>query len=122
MNAAALPSQALDPSNMEIARQIAAAALVLGALLAVVWRARGRAGVLRGWLPAARPARRLECLERVTLSPRHSLHLVRAGDRLMVVAAHASGCSFLDLGSAAAAPAGTAGQPPAARAAHGGGR
>jgi hypothetical protein len=39
---------------------------------------------------------RLAALERVTLGPNHTLHLVRFGGRVLLVAAHAGGCSLLE--------------------------
>ena len=35
-------------------------------------------------------------MERLALTPQHSLHLVRIGDRGLLVAAHAAGCTLID--------------------------
>jgi flagellar biogenesis protein FliO len=39
---------------------------------------------------------RLERLERLSLSPQHSLNLVRVGDRELLIAVHAGGCTLLE--------------------------
>jgi flagellar biosynthetic protein FliO len=39
--------------------------------------------------------RRMEVVERVTLGPHHALHLVRLGDRTMVIATAPSSCQLL---------------------------
>jgi flagellar biosynthetic protein FliO len=74
--------------------QMAAVAGVLTLLALTLWflRKRGLAGVL----PAGRkPARRLECLERLSLGPHHTLHLVRMGETSLLVASSPGGCSLL---------------------------
>ena len=43
---------------------------------------------------AAKP-RSMEVLERLSLTPQHSLHLLRVGDRQLVVATYPQGCSVL---------------------------
>ena len=79
---------------MDMMQQIAAVAGVLVLLVAALWwlRRRGFAGVSL----ARRPARRrLECLERLPLSPQHTLHLVRLGDAALLVASSPAGCSLI---------------------------
>jgi flagellar biosynthetic protein FliO len=74
--------------------QMAAVVGVLTLLLLILWflRRRGMAGVL----PArAKPARRLECLERLPLGPHHTLHLVRLGETSLLVASSPGGCSLV---------------------------
>ena len=79
---------------MELIGQMTAVAGVLTLLVAVLWwlRRRGYAQ-----LRVARPARgrRLERLERLALSPQHTLHLVRLGDTALLVAASPAGCSLI---------------------------
>jgi flagellar biogenesis protein FliO len=79
---------------MEVMGQIAAVAGVLALLGVTLWwlRRRGFAG-----MPLARrPARRrLECLERLPLSPQHTLHLVRLGEAALLVASSPAGCSLM---------------------------
>jgi flagellar biogenesis protein FliO len=79
---------------MEMTQQIAAVAGVLALLVATLWwlRRRGVAGVSLGRRPARR---RLECLERLPLSPHHTLHLVRLGDADLLVASSPAGCSLI---------------------------
>lgn len=80
---------------MEFFSQIAAVAAVLGLLGASVWwlRKRGFASVAPG---VGRAGRRIQCLERLALGPQHSLHLVRFGERALLVACSPAGCSLLD--------------------------
>ncbi|MGE5645483.1 MAG: flagellar biosynthetic protein FliO [Acidobacteriota bacterium] len=82
---------------MEILRQLVAVAAVFAALAGAVWALkRGRGG---GWPALGRKrAGRLEALERVALTPQHTLHLVRCGERTLLVAAHQGGCTLLDAG------------------------
>ncbi len=81
---------------MEIARQVSAVMLVFALLGAALWALR-RGGRLR--LPGAmRPAgrgRALETVERLALTPQHSLHLVKIGGREVVVATYPQGCALL---------------------------
>ena len=42
--------------------------------------------------------RKLEVIERVSLGPHHALHLVRAGDRCVLIATAPSFCQVLDTG------------------------
>lgn len=73
------------------------ALLSIGLVLGLVWllrrRLTGRAGA---WI-GRRPRRaKLEALERLALTPQHSLHLVRIGDRAVLIGAHAGGLSLLE--------------------------
>ncbi len=80
---------------MDVLQEIAAVAAVLGLLGAVLWllRRRGVAGIL----PLRRPGgRKLECVERLPLSPQHALHLVRLGDRGLLVTSSPSGCALIE--------------------------
>ncbi|MBZ5622782.1 MAG: flagellar biosynthetic protein FliO [Acidobacteriia bacterium] len=79
---------------MELFQQLAAVGAVLVLLAASLWwlRRRGFAGVL----PMKRPAgRRLECLERLSLGPQHTLHLVRVGDTALLLASTPAGCALV---------------------------
>jgi len=42
--------------------------------------------------------KKLEIIERVSLGPHHALHLVRMGDRHLLVATATSSCQLLDTG------------------------
>ncbi len=79
---------------MELARQLAAIALVLSLLGVAVVLLR-RQGTLRtSWKP--RPSGVLAIIEQVPLGPSHRLHLVRVAGRSILIATHASGATLLD--------------------------
>jgi hypothetical protein len=81
---------------MEAMGQAAAVIGVLALLgAALCWLRKGPAG----W-PRARAGRRLQSLERLPLTPQHSLHLVRAGGRTLLVSASPGGCAVLESGDA----------------------
>jgi flagellar biogenesis protein FliO len=46
--------------------------------------------------PGGTAQRHLEVVDRVSLGPHHSLHLVRAGGRLLLVATAPNSCQLLD--------------------------
>lgn len=81
---------------MESLQPIAAVCLVLvllgGTLLLL--KKRGAASFRLPRMASSGP-RRMEVLERVSLGPQHTLHLVRLGDKSMVVATAASSCQLL---------------------------
>jgi flagellar biogenesis protein FliO len=79
---------------MELIGQLTAVAAVLTLLLAVLWwlRRRGYAHIAGIRQPSGR---RMERLERLALSPQHTLHLVRLGNTALIVAASPSGCSLI---------------------------
>jgi flagellar biogenesis protein FliO len=80
---------------MEIARQVSAVILVFALLDAALWMLR-RGGSLRfGRGPRAPGARSLQAVERLALTPQHSLHLVKIGGREVVVATYPQGCVLL---------------------------
>ncbi|HUB82905.1 MAG TPA: flagellar biosynthetic protein FliO [Bryobacteraceae bacterium] len=72
--------------------RVAGVLLLLGLTLWFL-RRRGTAGRF-----AARTGstRRLEHLERLSLGPHHTLHLVRCGDSSLLVASSPGGCSVLE--------------------------
>ncbi len=79
---------------MDAIAPMAAVLMVLGLLAAALWWLRSRQ---LPWLAFRSPApRNLELLERLALTPHHSLHLVRVGDRRLLVAAAPSGCTVLE--------------------------
>jgi flagellar biosynthetic protein FliO len=77
---------------MDLLQQLAGVVLVLAVLgvLALLGRR-------RGFSRSSRP-RRMEVLERLTLSPNHSLHLVTVDGRTMLVGISPSGCQLLEKG------------------------
>jgi flagellar biogenesis protein FliO len=80
--------------GMEVIRQMAAAAAVLALLGITLWWLRRRG--LAATLPGRRGGeRRLECVERLPLGPQQTLHLLKLGERGLLVASFPSGCSLL---------------------------
>ena len=79
---------------MEFVQELAAVGAVLTLLAVTLWwlRRRGFAALV----PMKRTAgRRLECLERLSLGPQHTLHLVRVGDTAVLLASTPAGCALL---------------------------
>lgn len=86
---------------MEIARQFLSVLAVFALLGVALWTLRRSGspsfGLRRlpfGIHPPARP-RSLQSVERLALTPQHSLHLVRIDGRAVVVATHPHGCALL---------------------------
>ncbi len=85
---------------MEMLQQLLAVALVLGLLVAAVWllKRKGWARISargpRGSRADGQP--RLEVIDRLVLTPQHSLHLVRLADRTLLVGLSPSGCNLLE--------------------------
>lgn len=73
-------------------------ALLAGLLLGL--RRRGMAR-FRLALPGRKAPRRLETLERLPLTPQHSLHVVRMSGRELLIGVSPAGCSVLDSWDAA---------------------
>ena len=80
---------------MEVIQQAAAVVGVLLLLGATLWwlRRRGFAGVN---VLKKSSVRRLECLERLPLGPQHTLHLVRFGERALLLATSSAGCALVE--------------------------
>jgi hypothetical protein len=76
---------------------MAAVAGVLGLLGATLWWLRSRGLVALGPRGGGR-VRQLEAVERLALSPQHTLHVVRYGGRRLLVAASPAGCAVLEAG------------------------
>jgi flagellar biogenesis protein FliO len=82
---------------MEIYSQILAGALVLALLGATLWLLRRGAGIRLRIAGASRGKQSvMESRARLSLSPQHALHLVRVGDRAVLVAVHSNGCELLE--------------------------
>ena len=80
---------------MELVSQMAAVTAVLGLLAATLWWLRRRG--IAGLVPASRLGkRRLECLERLPLGPQQTLHLVRFGESVLLLASSPSGCALVE--------------------------
>ncbi|MDX2121769.1 MAG: flagellar biosynthetic protein FliO [Gemmatimonadota bacterium] len=71
--------------------ELAAVSFVLALLAGAVWWVKQHPG----WTAAPPHERSLEAVERLRLSPQHTLVVVRAGERLLLVATHPQGCSLL---------------------------
>jgi flagellar biogenesis protein FliO len=81
---------------MEWIRQILAVCFVFALLACMVWWLRGRSKVTLRLPKLSKRARRIEVLERLALTPQHSLHLVSLCGKQMVIAAHSSGVSVVE--------------------------
>jgi flagellar biogenesis protein FliO len=80
---------------VEIVRQISAVFSVFALLGLALWTLR-RGGSLRfRGMGSERRGRSLETIERLALTPQHSLHLVKINGREVVVATHPQGCALL---------------------------
>jgi flagellar biogenesis protein FliO len=82
---------------MESIRQVLAVLLVLGCLGgALYWlRSKGAARLsVRGFGRSAN--RQMRLLEQLRLTPQHSLHMVKVGDKVLLVALSPGGCSVLN--------------------------
>ena len=95
---------------MEIARQMTGMMFVFALLGAALWAVR-RGGALSFGRVLRTPsrARSLESIERLALTPQHSLHLVRIGGREVVVATYPQGCALLTERGPGAEPCGAGG-------------
>lgn len=82
---------------MDAIQPFAAIALAMALLGGALWalKKRGVASFRISGTSVSAP-RRLEVVERISLGPQHSLHLVRAGDRLLLVATAPNSCQLLD--------------------------
>jgi flagellar biosynthetic protein FliO len=77
-------------------QQSIAVFLVLGLLFGALWLLRRKS--LRGFRLISkqpRDVRQLRVIERVSLTPQHSVHLVQVADMLLVVAVSPAGCNSL---------------------------
>lgn len=77
---------------------IAAACIAL-AVVAVSRLATRRSGRLAGFRwPSQDPAQRMELLQRLVLTPHHSLHLIRISGKDVLIAAHTHGVTLVTPG------------------------
>ena len=79
---------------MELWRQAAALLIVFGLLAFAITALRKRNGSSAG-LFRPNAARALASVERISLTPQHSLHLVRASGRELLLATHPQGCTVI---------------------------
>jgi flagellar biosynthetic protein FliO len=78
--------------------QTLAVFIVLGLLLTSLWllRRKGFARVKLGFASSVGGARRMELVERMPLTPHHSLHLVRVDDRLVLIGVSPQSCASVE--------------------------
>jgi flagellar biogenesis protein FliO len=82
---------------MDVIQPLAAVILVMALLSGALLLLKKR-GAAAFHLPgnAGSASRRLELLERISLGSQHTLHLVRVGDRLLLIATAPTSCQVLD--------------------------
>lgn len=81
---------------MEAIQQLIAVVIVLGLLLLTAGWARRRGWIKVGGLASSMRQGQLQSLDRLVLSPQHSLHLVRVNQRVILVALSPGGCTVLE--------------------------
>lgn len=96
---------------MEILQQLLAVGLVLGALGALVWALKRKGWAKSNWAQSNWAKTRisgsrelqtqLEVLGRLSLTPQHSVHLIRLADRVLLVGLSPGGCNVLETAPAA---------------------
>ena len=82
----------------EVLGQMLAVLLVFGLLFAALWALRRNSDM--AWAGGRRRSaggtgKTLEAVERLVLTPQHTVHLIRAHGREWVVATHPQGCTVL---------------------------
>jgi flagellar protein FliO/FliZ len=80
---------------MDVVREMTAVAAVLGLLGLALWALKRRGLTLPSALRRG-AGRKLECVERVALGPQHALHLVRLGERGLLLSSSPSGCALIE--------------------------
>lgn len=81
---------------MEALGQVAAVAAVLGLLAGTLGWLRGRGSIAAPLRLRTRGGRHLQAVERLPLSPQHTLHLIRLAGRALLVSSSPSGCALLE--------------------------
>jgi flagellar biosynthetic protein FliO len=90
---------------METTQQLLAVIAVLGLLCGSLWLLKRKGWVRTGLRRPARAGQpRLEVLDRLALTPQHSLHLVRLADRTLLVGLSPQGCNLLESGPSVTLP------------------
>ncbi len=91
---------------METTEQLLAVMVVLGLLGGSLWLLKRKGWVRTSLRRPARPGQlRLEVIDRLALTPQHSLHLVRLADRTLLVGLSPQGCNLLESGPSMTLPA-----------------
>jgi flagellar biogenesis protein FliO len=87
---------------MDIVRQSLAITFVFALLWAALWFLRKRGNIRIGFPKARAATAVLESRAKLNLGPQHSIHVIRIGERDMVVAVHPAGVTLLSRPSQAA--------------------
>lgn len=81
---------------MDLVRQSFGITLVFVLLWAALWWLKRRGIATMGFrLNSPASSRQLESIERLVLSPQHSVHLVRVKDEILLLGLHPAGMSVL---------------------------
>jgi flagellar biogenesis protein FliO len=81
---------------MELIPQFFAILFVLALLAAAIWLLR-RKSLLQFNLPGrGQSPRQINAVERLSLTPQHSVHLLRIGERGVLLSTHPAGCTLLE--------------------------
>jgi len=78
--------------------QLLAILMVLGILCGGIWALKRKGWVQTNFSrPSSSPGEpRLEVLDRLVLTPHHSVHLIRMADRVLLVGLSPGGCNLLE--------------------------
>jgi len=95
-------------------QQVLAIFLVLALLGSALWFLQSRGVARYRGLIRHKSGRQLECLARLTLTPHHSVHLVRISDHTVLLALSPSGCTLLERAECPRATEKSAAEPEAA--------
>jgi flagellar biogenesis protein FliO len=79
---------------MDVIEQMSAVAVVLMLLGGTLWWLRRRGIAVLAPLRNTE-GRRMQCLERLSLGPQHTLHLIRLGQNELLVASSPAGCALV---------------------------
>ena len=79
---------------MEAVQQILSVVFVFSLLALVAWALRGRGNLLR-FAHTPKGESPLERIDRLILTPQHSLHLVRLSGKELLIATHPQGCTVV---------------------------
>ena len=95
---------------MESSEQLLAIFVVLGLLCGSLWLLKRKGWARTSFRKSPRPGQpRLEVIDRLALTPQHSLHLIRMADRTLLVGLSPQGCNLLESGPSAITSAGLEG-------------
>jgi hypothetical protein len=83
---------------MDIVRSILPVALVFGLMGVVLWKLKGFRP-----MPKAR-SRTLQSIDRLALTPQHTLHLIRLDGTEFAIVTHSQGCTQIDFPMTRTAP------------------